>query len=147
MIHILFGEMGSGKNYHGERLAKRLGVPFVDGDSFLPPDLVECLERGGVFTTADVERFFNGYLLPGLMDRNIKHPDGFVVAQALYNDVHRQELYQIFHESRLYWVKPSFARHIGNLCKRRDPFTWIGRMLVSKLWFQTPYVPHEVIYN
>lgn len=41
-ICFLIGFMGSGKTYQGMRLAKRLGVPFVDLD--------ECIEAGGGLT-------------------------------------------------------------------------------------------------
>lgn len=44
MIYLIFGEMGIGKNYVGEKLAKHIGCSFFDGDTVIPKSMIEkCL--------------------------------------------------------------------------------------------------------
>jgi len=46
MIYILMGVSGSGKTLIGTKLAKRLNLPFYDGDDFHPAANVEKMESG-----------------------------------------------------------------------------------------------------
>lgn len=46
MIYILMGVSGSGKTLIGTKLAKKLNLPFYDGDDFHPASNVEKMESG-----------------------------------------------------------------------------------------------------
>ncbi|WP_372633413.1 gluconokinase [Fodinibius sp.] len=46
MIYIVMGVSGSGKTVVGQKLARRLGVPFHDGDNFHPQDNIKKMESG-----------------------------------------------------------------------------------------------------
>ena len=52
---VVMGVSGAGKSTTGEALAKRLGWPFVEGDSFHPPANVEKMHAGIPLTDADRE--------------------------------------------------------------------------------------------
>ncbi|TFY99051.1 gluconokinase [Ramlibacter humi] len=43
---VVMGVSGCGKSEIGERLAKSLGLPLVEGDSFHPPANIEKMSRG-----------------------------------------------------------------------------------------------------
>ena len=43
---IIMGVCGTGKTTVGEALAERLGCPFLEGDSFHPPENVEKMRAG-----------------------------------------------------------------------------------------------------
>ena len=43
---VVMGVSGAGKSTTGEALAKRLGWPFTEGDSFHPPANVEKMHAG-----------------------------------------------------------------------------------------------------
>lgn len=46
MIYIIMGVSSSGKTVTGSRLAKKLGLPFYDGDDFHPFENVKKMESG-----------------------------------------------------------------------------------------------------
>ena len=46
MIIILMGVSGCGKTVVGQALAKRLGMPFLEGDEFHPPENVAKMSSG-----------------------------------------------------------------------------------------------------
>lgn len=52
---VVMGVSGAGKSTTGEALARRLGWPFVEGDSFHPPANVEKMHAGIPLTDADRE--------------------------------------------------------------------------------------------
>lgn len=46
MIYIIMGVSGAGKTVIGQQLARRLGIPFYDGDDFHPRANIEKMESG-----------------------------------------------------------------------------------------------------
>ena len=52
-VIVMMGVSGSGKTTVGERLARRLGWPFKEGDDLHPPGNVARMERGVALTDAD----------------------------------------------------------------------------------------------
>ena len=53
MIVIVMGVAGSGKSTIGERLARRLGWTFLDGDTYHSPDNIAKLRAGEALTDED----------------------------------------------------------------------------------------------
>jgi gluconokinase len=53
MIIIVMGVSGSGKSTVGAGLAKRLGIPFFEGDAFHPESNVDKMSNGIPLTDAD----------------------------------------------------------------------------------------------
>lgn len=45
-VYLIMGVSGSGKTTVGQALAERLGVPFLDGDDFHPPENVAKMTAG-----------------------------------------------------------------------------------------------------
>ncbi len=50
---VIMGVSGCGKSTVGERLAQRLGVPFLEGDALHPPHNVALMAAGTPLTDAD----------------------------------------------------------------------------------------------
>lgn len=50
---VVMGVSGCGKSAVGERLARELGLPLVEGDSFHPPANIEKMRRGEPLDDAD----------------------------------------------------------------------------------------------
>lgn len=50
---VIMGVSGCGKSTVGERLAQRLGVPFLEGDDLHPPHNVALMAAGTPLTDAD----------------------------------------------------------------------------------------------
>jgi len=76
MIYILFGEMGVGKNYVGEKLAKHLGCKFFDGDDALSSHLKEKVANHRPLTVEEVKYFVKYDLIPQI---DIKYRTNLVV--------------------------------------------------------------------
>ena len=45
-IAVIMGVSGCGKTFVGERLAKAIGVPFIEGDKFHPPENIALMSGG-----------------------------------------------------------------------------------------------------
>ncbi len=52
-VYVIMGVSGSGKSTVGAMLARRLGVPFYDGDDFHPPANVAKMAAGSPLTDED----------------------------------------------------------------------------------------------
>lgn len=59
MIVIVMGVAGSGKSTIGERLARRLGWTFLDGDTYHSPDSIAKLRAGEALTDDDRRRWLD----------------------------------------------------------------------------------------
>lgn len=143
-IHFLFGEMGSGKNYYGKIIADLRGIPFFDGDDFLPEKLRKKVAVHKSLTNSEVNIFVTRHLIPAIQKLDEQHPGGFVISQALYRDKHRIMISKMF-DAQLYWVRPTHIRHIRNLLTRMHPLRWIALAALSKPWFEKPTVDYELI--
>lgn len=139
-VIILFGEMGSGKSHLGRKIADREGVPFVEGDRYLPEDMRQAVSKFGV-VTADMRA--------RLVDQLVKQVtiwtyavDGIVLAQALYKAEDRERLHDRLRANGFVvewaWVKPGFWRNLKQLWGRSKPLRWIGYWLASKPSFEPP---------
>ena len=89
-LHIVvMGVAGCGKSAVGERIAKQLGLPLIEGDGFHPASNVEKMRHGVALTDGDRA----GWLLL-LGDQLRRHPQGAVLTcsalKAAYRDVLRQ---------------------------------------------------------
>ena len=143
VVHLFFGEMGSGKSWCAERWARQQGLRFFEGDSVVTHEL---LDRSGRFKPIprDVIREFVRVLATAI----IKEAGGgdLVVAQALYLDEDRVWLQQLLFEHGLVvkwtWVRAGFFRHVRNLLTRSKGIRWVVYMLMNKPFFQKP-IGHE----
>jgi hypothetical protein len=87
-IIVLFGEMGGGKNYWGERIAAQKGYHFYDGDAAAPPIVVErvmqfkMLRRDCAQHTAGCQR--NGSGAGTLFRRRPKIPSCVLTGKRIY---------------------------------------------------------------
>ena len=86
---VIMGVSGCGKSTVGERLAQRLGVPFLEGDALHPPHNVALMAAGTPLTDADRADWLDAIAghLSGL------HADaGLVVSCSALKRVYRDRL-------------------------------------------------------
>lgn len=146
-IIIAYGEMGVGKNYVGERLADELGVKFIDGDSLLPPSMIEKVNAFKPFTLAEIENFVKVHLTPAIL-REAKN--GVVVAQALYRQEHRDHIARALalagFKAEFALISTGLLTHLSRLWSRPRGFLWMMYGLINKPFFQVG-LPNIVIDN
>jgi gluconate kinase len=138
-IYLLFGEMGTGKNYIGERLAEHLGCQFFDGDDWIPLHLQSKIDRCESLTLEEVSEYVDDDLIPQL--KNIQaSTEMAVVAQALYRENDRYEIQDELGD-QVVWihvVPPSRWTHMWRLLSRKNGFRWALLGLMSKPYFEAP---------
>ncbi len=81
------GVSGCGKSTVGAALARRLGVPFLDGDDFHPEANVRKMAGGTPLTDADRRPWLER--LGGLLE---EHPGGCVLACSALKRAYRDQL-------------------------------------------------------
>lgn len=145
MIYLLFGEMGVGKNHVGELLASHLGCPFFDGDTVIPEDMMERIDRFKVLKPDMLDRYVWRHLIPAIWSRHAEGQD-LVAAQALYRRRHRQMVL----DGKGYlgeglrgrvvpvWVDAPFLTVSRRLLGREDGFKWLLYSLACKPFFERP---------
>lgn len=144
-IKILFGEMGAGKNYWGEALARGLGVEFFDGDTVVPPLMMEKVSKFKPIQKEVIVDYIFYYLLPEIVrraERSQNLTTGLVVAQALYDNEDRRDLSSCLEangfEVEYYWIKTSFWKNIKQIFSRKKGLRWVIYWLLNKPFFNKP---------
>lgn len=134
MLIILIGEMGMGKNFVGEMMAKEWGFHFFDGDDAIPPGK-QLLHK------KDVDAFVQDNLIPAITN-NLKDYKNLIVAQALYFEEHRNKIYECFKSV----TEVKFIHIIANqalqtkrlLTRSQEKIAWVPYAARSRRHFQIP---------
>lgn len=90
MFIILMGVSGSGKTTIGQKLARRLGCPFYDGDDFHPPENVAKMAAGAPLNDEDRAGWLAA--LAGLICKEIKNNQNGVMACSALKEKYRHVL-------------------------------------------------------
>lgn len=139
-IIILFGEMGAGKNYWGEKLAKEFGYSFFDGDTVVTPEMLERVSKFKSLTRDMITKYVN-HLANEIADRAAEST-GLIVAQALYSDQDRQFLKTFLqcldYDVSFKWIRAPFWRNFKQIYSRPNGFRWVLYWLMNKPFFQKP---------
>jgi len=145
-VIILFGEMGSGKNYWGEQLARELNYTFYDGDLVATQEVIERVTRFEMLDRELVLQLVNR-LCDAVMEM-VPETNGLVVAQALYFDEDRRYIERRLTEQgynvSFRWIRTPFWRNLKQIYTRPDGLRWVIYWLQNKSWFQEPthdYIP------
>lgn len=149
MLYVLFGEMGIGKNYVGERLASHLGCEFFDGDLVVPPSMVEKVVNFKPLSYEDIHQYVHKNLIPAIAEK-VKPGESLVVAQALYMREHREAIQERLHDRNpqlVYLPVTSRLTHMKRLYSRDRGALWAAYGLWNSLFFQKPEDSCHVILN
>ena len=154
MLFVIFGEMGVGKNYVGEKLASYLECDFFDGDLVAPQTMVEKVSKFKPLSQEDIDIYVSMCLVPSINDRlnsNFQQKN-LVVAQALYREEHRLFIEQVFGKENVCFIwlpVVSQKQHFKRLLSRAQGWKWVAYSLFNKFFFQKPSSQMEVatIFN
>lgn len=135
---IVFGEMGTGKSYTSELIAKQTGMHFYEGDDALPKNMELKTEQ-------DVHRFVIDYLIPSIK-REVAAHNTVIVSQALYFQRHRELILKEFQQIaqvKFIHIQSTEEWQITNLKKRPEPY-WLDYAKSSRPYFEYP--PKSPLY-
>lgn len=153
-VIILFGEMGSGKNYWGDLLSKQTGYEFFDGDGVIPHKMAAKIAKFQSLTRDMIEDYMD--VLSNTLVDKMDHCQNLIVAQALYCDADRKALAlflsSLGYQVEFFWIRPSFWQNAKQLLTRPNGWQWVRYWLFNKPWFQKPThqylkVSHELMQN
>jgi gluconate kinase len=147
-IFILFGEMGSGKNFWGERFAKDKGYLFFDGDTVVSPEMKERVSKFKPLTRRMVIDYIDHLTME--IVAKARASTGLVVAQALYFDKDRRFLKYVLSTLGFnvifYWVRPTFWNNLKQIYSRPNGLRWVLYWLINKPFFQKPTHEYNEIF-
>ena len=86
---VIMGVSGCGKSTVGERLAQRLGVPFLEGDALHPPHNVALMVAGTPLTDADRADWLDA--IAGRLS-GLRSDEGMVVSCSALKRMYRDRL-------------------------------------------------------
>jgi gluconokinase len=86
---VIMGVSGCGKSTVGERLAQRLGVPFLEGDDLHPPHNVALMAAGTPLTDADRADWLDA--IAGRLS-DLQPDEGMVVSCSALKRMYRDRL-------------------------------------------------------
>jgi gluconate kinase len=139
-ITILFGEMGAGKNYWGELLAKEENATFFDGDTVATEEMRDRVAKFYPLNKQIIEEYINVLLAAIVMKAD--DLGNLVVAQALYNNDDRLFIEEMLRGEgfKVYfvWIQTSFWRNLKQLYSRPRGFWWVIYWLMNKPYFEKP---------
>jgi gluconokinase len=145
MLLILFGMLGSGKNYIGEMLSDDYGMMFYDADTDLPPEMREAIRKRDIVTDTVRDHFFD-IVVARLAELQQQTPD-LVCAQALYKEKHREQIKRAFPEARFILVESTPELVAERLAHRQDGFVDAEYARKIAPLFDPPRLAHTVIVN
>ncbi|OGT46460.1 MAG: hypothetical protein A3E83_00940 [Gammaproteobacteria bacterium RIFCSPHIGHO2_12_FULL_41_20] len=101
MLIVLFGLSGTGKNYVGRIIQQHLHFSVLDGDTLLPDDMRNSVEKKIPFTQAQRDRFIE-ILITAV--KTISGPN-IVLVQALYKNSNRKRIAEAFPDCQFIQVQ------------------------------------------
>ena len=114
---VVMGVAGCGKSAIGERLARALGLPLVEGDSFHPPSNIDKMRRG--LPLDDQDRA--GWL--DTLGRELaKRPDGAVLTCSALKAAYRDRLCSGAPRLRFVHLALTPAQALERVAARKDHF-------------------------
>lgn len=144
MLMILFGLAGCGKNYAGKTIAQHFGYFFWDADDVLTEEMKTCIYQRKGFTKEMLDVYI-GVMIERITALQKEHKN-VIVAQALYNEMDRNKIYEQFRHAIFVHVKADLVTINRRLDKRNN---WVDKNYAESFrsFFQTPQLPHETLVN
>jgi gluconokinase len=120
MIVVLMGVSGSGKTTIGERLAQRLGWPYLDADDFHPPANVEKMRSGTPLTDADRWPWLDS--MNAALRKHVARGEDLILGCSALKQAYRERLAAGLPDVRWVHLKGSFELIRARLAARRHRY-------------------------
>jgi gluconokinase len=137
---ILMGVSGSGKSSIGEALSTASGLPFFDGDDFMPAKQIKKMERGIPLNDLDRQPWLEA--LHQLIANHLQQGQSLIVASSALKQKYREVIRGDLAGVDFVYLKGSFELIFGRINQRKGHFMKAG-MLHSQ--FDTLQVPKDAL--
>lgn len=142
---LLFGQIGAGKSYLGEYLAREFGFTFYEGDRDITPAMRHAIAARVPFTPAMRTEFAG--ILAGRIGQLAHGPAPFCIAQALFKNTERRWIRARFPELTFVWVQAAPGVIAERLRQRTGHVADLTYAEFANPYFEPPDFPHRVIEN
>ncbi len=123
-IAVVMGVSGAGKTTIGERLAKRLGWQFLEGDRLHPPENVAKMQRGIPLSDADRAPWLAA--IAAAIDAWLAQGARGVISCSALKRAYRRRIIGAREGIRLVYLEGPRELIAGRLAERRGPFHAAG---------------------
>ena len=120
LVIVLMGVSGCGKSTVGAELARLLGWPFRDADSFHPAANVEKMSRGTPLTDADRAPWLDA--IAQWIDARLAHGEPGIVSCSALKRAYRQRVIGTRPRVGLVYLKGEIGLIAARLGRRTDHF-------------------------
>lgn len=141
-VFLLMGVSGSGKSTVGLALARKLGVPFYDGDDFHPPQNIAKMSAGTPLDDADRHVWL--VRLHCLIAHHLARGDTAVFACSALKKSYRDQLRQGNDGLQIIYLEGSFDL-IRQRMEARHTHYMKAEMLQSQFDTLEPPSPHNTL--
>ena len=142
---LLFGQIGAGKSYLGQRLARDFGLTFYEGDHDITPAMRTAIATRAPFTPAMRLEFAD--LIAHRIATLAAGPPSFCIAQALFKNIERHHIRSHFPNLTFVWVRASSEVIADRLRHRPGHVADLAYAEFANPYFEPPDFPHCVIEN
>ena len=142
---FLFGQIGVGKSYLGQRLAGDYGFTFCEGDHDITPAMRTAIAARTPFTPA-MRREFADLLAHRIATLATGTP-GFCIAQAFFKNSERHHVRAEFPDLTFVWVRADPHVIAERLRQRTKHVADLAYAEFANPHFAPPDFPHRVIEN
>jgi gluconate kinase len=134
-LYVLFGKSGSGKNFVG-RAFTQFGFSFYDGDDSLGPELEATVRNKEPLTMDMLDDYF--YRLIEDTKELLRTTQKLVVAQAVFQNKHREWFKEAFPTVKMVWLDTSDKMIRTHLNSRQNHIASTEYAMEINEFFQDP---------
>lgn len=134
---VVMGVSGSGKSTLGEALGTRLGVAYVDGDTYHPPANIEKMANGVALTDADRHGWL--HTLSGLIRASREREQSLLIGCSALKRGYRDQLRDGDEDLTFLYLDGSYELILERMQARRHFFSPV----MLRTQFETLEAPDE----
>jgi len=142
---LLFGQIGSGKSFVGERLQRDFGIHYHDADDDLPVDMIAAVRAHQPITEAMRDEFTE-IIIARIGELALRHTH-FCLAQALFKNRHRLRILTRCPTVMPVWIRSTEALIRARLLERTGHLASAYYAEKINPGFEAPTMPHQAIDN
>jgi len=144
MIIFLFGLPGVGKNFLGDLISKKYGLPFYDGDNEMGAEAKKLISEGKIIPQKLRDEYFQKIIYNMLLLKDTSKVS--IVVQTLAKEENRKQLLDIFKDDIKFVFLTADKQTILRRLKARKNHIVKPEYLETVItYYEDPDIPHIAI--